>query len=259
MLDLNLIFVFLFLVSLFTFLIAAVVIYVFTKFRFRSREAESIDSVLLQISVHKNNEVKIDAMEQLFSSLYAIKKGGWKQNYAVQPAMSFEIVAKKEDIRFYIWTPKEFQDLIEKQVHGAYPDAEVVEVQEYNIFSEEGKVAYKALQLGKENFFPLKTFKDLPTDPLSSLTSALAKMGEGEAAAVQILITPSESSWQKAGSSYVSSTKKQESDPKKQSSQFLQKLLKRLKIRLVRLDLKPQLELWLFQVMRDRPRHILQI
>jgi hypothetical protein len=213
--DLNFIFLTLFLISIAIFLLASTAIYIFTRFKYRGREERSIDSVLLQVSVHRGNEVKIDAMEQLFSALYAIKKGGWKQNYSVQPSISFEIVAKKEDIKFYVWTPKEFQDLIEKQIHGAYPEAEIIEVQEYNIFTEEGKVAYKAYQFSKENFYPLKTYRDLPTDPLSSLTSALAKMGEGEAAAIQVLITPYDSSWQKAGSSFISSTKKQESNPEK--------------------------------------------
>jgi hypothetical protein len=204
-----------FLSGLFLFVIAGAAVFGFALYKGRGREDRSIDSVLLQIAVPKHNEVKIDAMEQLFSSLYSIKKGGWKQKYESQPAVSFEIVAKQEDIRFYIWTPKVFQDLIEKQIHGAYSDADIVEVPEYNIFPENAKVAYKSIQLTKQNYFPLKVFKDLPTDPLASLTSALAKMGENEAAAIQVLISPADSSWQKAGSSFISQTKKQESDPEK--------------------------------------------
>lgn len=188
----------------------------FNLFRWRGREDRSIDSVLLQIAVPKNNEIKIDAMEQLFAALYAIKKGGGRKlKTYTQPTISFEIVAKSEDIRFYIWTPKSLQDLIEKQAHGAYPDAEIVEVQEYNIFTENGKVAYKSLQLKGNNYYPIKTFKELPTDPMASLTSAMAKMGEGEAAAVQILISPAGSGWQSAGASFISDTKKQEADPEK--------------------------------------------
>lgn len=197
------------------FLFAILGFLVFTFFRWRGRETRSIESVLLQVAVPRDNEIKIDAMEQLFASLYSIKKGGWKQKLSVQPTISFEIVAKKEDIRFFVWVPKKLQDLVEKQIHGAYPDAEIVETPEYNIFSENGKVAYKSFQLRKQNHYPIKTFKDLPTDPLASLTSALAKMGQGEAAAIQILISPAESKWQKAGSSFISDTKKQESDPEK--------------------------------------------
>src|SRR3989337_3249107 len=67
----------------------------FTFFKFRKREELSIDSVLLQVGVPRGNEIKIDAMEQLFASLYSLKKGGWNQKFSVQPAVSFEIVAKK--------------------------------------------------------------------------------------------------------------------------------------------------------------------
>jgi hypothetical protein len=196
-------------------LLVAGVYILFTLFRYRDREEKSLDSVLLQVAVTRGNEIKIDAMEQLFASLFSIKKGGWKQKFSVQSAVSFEIVAKQGDIRFYVWTPKKLKDLVEKQIHGAYPDAEILEIEEYNIFKTEGKVAYKSFQLSKGNFYPLKTFKELPTDPLASLTSAMAKMGPDEGAAVQILVSPADSSWQKEGSKFISDTKKQESDPSK--------------------------------------------
>ena len=213
--DVNTIFLFLVLLGVFSVFLVTVGFVLFTLFRHRGREAASIDSVLLQVAVPRGNEIKIDAMEQLFASLSSIKKGGFWQKFSFQPAISFEIVAKPEDIRFYVWAPKRLQDLVEKQIHGAHPDAEIVEVQEYNIFSEEGKVAYKSLQLKKSNFYPIKIFKDLPTDPLASLTSALAKMGANEACAIQILVSPADSSWQGAGAGFISETKKQESDPEK--------------------------------------------
>jgi len=213
--DINLIFIILILSGLFIFFLIFVGFVGFTLFRFRDREETSIDSVLLQVAVPRGNEIKIDAMEQLFASLSSIKKGGFWQKFSYQPSISFEIVAKPEDIRFYVWTPKKLQDLVEKQIHGSYPDAEIVEEPEYNIFTEGGKVAYKSFQLKKANFYPIKTFKDLPTDPLATITSAMAKMGKDEAAVVQILISPADSSWQKAGSGFISETKKEESDPQR--------------------------------------------
>jgi len=202
-------------IALFIFLLVALGYAVFIYFKNRDREANSIDSVLLQVAVPRNNEIKIDVMEQLFSSLYSMKKGGWWERFSVQPAISFEIVAKLEDIRFYVWVPKRLKDAVEKQINGAYSDAEIIEVDEYNIFGTEGRVAYKSFQLGKSNFYPLKTFKDLPTDPMLGITSALAKMGPGEAAVIQIIISPTDSAWQKEGSKFISDTKKQESDPEK--------------------------------------------
>ena len=80
---------------------------IFVFFKHRDRESKSIDSVLLQVAVPRTNELKIDVMEQLFSSLYSMKKGGWQQNFSIQPTVSFEIVAKPEDIRFYVWASRE--------------------------------------------------------------------------------------------------------------------------------------------------------
>ena len=161
---------------------------VFTIFKHRKREPRSLDSILLQIAVPRDSEVKIDAAEQMFAALYSIKKGGWKQRFDTQETISFELVAKSEDIRFYVWCPRRLHDLVEKQIYGAYTDAEIIEVGEYNLFTENGKVAYSTVQLRNPSFNPIKIYKDLATDPLSSLTSALAKMEEGEAVGVQVLL-----------------------------------------------------------------------
>jgi hypothetical protein len=67
----------------------------------------------------------------------------------------------------------------------------------------------------KSRYLPIKTYKDLPTDGLSLITSALSKLGEGEGAIVQFLLEPASAGWQKGGKSYVSSSKKRESDPDK--------------------------------------------
>jgi len=213
--DINFIVGFIFLLGFLAFFLAFLGFIVFTFFRWRGREKDSVDSVLLRVLVPRTNEVKIDAMEQVFASLFSIKKGGWKQKFSFQPSIGFEIVAREGYINFYVFCPSRLKDLVEKQINGAYPDAEVVEVPEYNIFTDTGKVAYKAFQLRAENYKPIKTFKDLPVDPLSSITSVLAKMGEKEAAVIQILISPADSKWQKDGSHFISETKKRESDPEK--------------------------------------------
>jgi len=187
--------------------------FLYVWYKYRDREERSLKSILLQVRVSRSNEIKIDAMEQLFASLYSIKKGGWKMRFSTQPVISFEIVGRKEDITFYIWTFKEYQDMIEKQIHGAYPEAEITPVEEYNIFPENGKVAYKSFQLKKTDYYPLRTYKELPTDPLSAVTSALVKMGDGEAASVQLIVSPAEGEWASNGRKYISSTKKQEANP----------------------------------------------
>ena len=183
--------------------------------RHHSREEKSLDYVLLQITVPFDNEIKIDAAEQMFASLFSMKKGGMLNFLHLQSHISFEIVAKHEDIRFYISTPFKLKDMLEKQINGAYPDAEILEIPEYNLFSSNGRVAFAEYELKQASYHPIKLFKDLPTDPLSSMTTALSKMGPEEGAAIQILVSPADKKWRTLGKSYIASTKKLESDPSK--------------------------------------------
>ena len=182
--------------------------------RNKDREARSLEFVLLQVAVPRDNEIKIDAAEQMFASLYSVYKSTTFSFLKPQDHISLEIVAWPEQIRFFISVPKSLQDLVEKQIHGAYPGADVREVEEYNIFSEEGKLAFAALRLGKSNYLPIKTYKELATDSLSSITSALAKMQPGEGAAVQILSAPADAKWRSAGKRFISKTKEAELSPK---------------------------------------------
>ncbi|MBI3070330.1 MAG: type IV secretory system conjugative DNA transfer family protein [Candidatus Levybacteria bacterium] len=195
-------------------------------YKHRNREKESLESVLLQVALPRDNEIKIDAAEQLFTSLASIRKGGRFSFLKPQPALSFEIVGTAGDIRFYVHAPNSLRDLVEKQIHGAYPDAEIRAIEEkdarrkgmvigseYNIFSESAKVAFASLRLKKHDYLPIKVFKDLPTDPLSSITSVLAKMTEGEGAAIQIMASPADSKWKNFGRNYIAKTKKTEANP----------------------------------------------
>lgn len=206
-------FVGLIILTIFILLLGVLAWFLLRSKRRAKQEERSLESILLEISVPRTNEVKIDAMEQIIQAMYSLKKGGWKQRFFNQPSIAFEIIAKTEDIRYYVWIGKDHRQLIERQIHGSYPEAHIKEVPEHELFTEEGKVAYKSLQLKKDAYLPIKTYKELPVDVMATFTSALAKMGPGEAAALQILISPADSSWASAGKKYISSTKKQESDP----------------------------------------------
>ena len=193
--------------------------------RNRGREAQSLDSTLIQVTLPRDNEIKIDTAEQFFASFAGIKVSGMFSFLKYKPHISFEIVGMSEDIRFYIYAPNKYRDLVEKQVNASYPDAEIKIVDEkkakegyivgneYNIFSKTGKVAFASFKLSDSNYKPIKTYKDLAVDSMSSITSVLAKMSIGEGAAVQIIISGADSGWSKKGRKYIASTKKAESNP----------------------------------------------
>src|SRR5579862_8611021 len=145
--------------------------------RYRNRESISLNSVLLQVTVPRENETKIDAAEQLFASLYALYGSTKFEFFRPQPHISFEIVGLPGDIRFYVNVPAKYRDFVEKEINGAYPEADIVPVNdpsakqrdgavigtEYNIFSDNGKVAFMWMDLKSSDYLPIKVYKDLPT------------------------------------------------------------------------------------------------
>jgi hypothetical protein len=208
-----------------------VALFVLLWFRYKDREEQSLEYVLLQVAVPRGNEVKIDAAEQMFASFSSLFKSHWFPPlnwFKPQTHICFEIVAQPGDIRFYISAPRKLRDFIEKQIYGAYPGADIQLVEEYTIFSEQGKVQFAGLKLKKEDYLPIKSFRELPTDPLSSITSVLGKMQEGEGAVVQVIISPADSKWKKAGHSFISHVKKQEADPEKAKFQYDPKTLEQI-------------------------------
>lgn len=189
-------------------------------FKFRNREKMSLEMVTLMVAVPKDNEIKIDAMEQIIGSLSNISKSAKLkilESFVAQPMVSLEIIGTGEDIRFYISVPSEHVDMIEKQIYSVYTGAHIEIVDEPNIFTEDGKVEYLWLGLKKNPIFPLKTYKEIPTDPLSSITSTLSKLNKDETVSIQLVVSPTSDKWKKNGKSFISGTKKSESNPEKAS------------------------------------------
>jgi len=183
----------------------------------RRRESYALDFVTLKIRLPKDNEIKIDAAEQMFAGLHSLKQSGFLSRFKPEETVAFEIVGLQENITFYVSCSRKVRDLVEKQIYGAYPQADIVEHDEVNIFSEKGRVAFASLGFEKAQYFPIKTYKELATDGLSLITSAMSKLQAGEGAILQILIQPLGKGWQERGRSFMANQKKKESDPEKAS------------------------------------------
>lgn len=201
-----------------------IIIYV----RLKKREQISLEMVTVEVTLPKDNEIKIDAAEQMFASFSSLKKSGFFSFLELDDTISLEIVGRKADIRFYVSAPSSIIDLVEKTIYSYYPQADIQRVEEPNIFTEQGQVSFARLVQKGASYHPLKTYRDLPTDPLAALTSSVSKMDDGEGAIIQFLIRPASSSWQKHGKSYVSSVKKTESDPEKATFGTDAKVLERV-------------------------------
>lgn len=133
--------------------------------------------------------------EQLFSIFSSTYQKGLNFKLFGQPRVSFEIVAKDGLIYFYIGVPHEMESFTEKQIHAIYPDAEVEPSSDFKIFNSELKYNCGFLKLKQKFVFPIKTYKNLESDPLNSITNALSKLGDKSKATIQVLIKPTSGDW----------------------------------------------------------------
>lgn len=188
---------------------AAVFFYFYKKHRFHSGHVlpRTLDWVFLEVQMPKDNmdekdkpkseeEKKhlISIAEQLFTTLSESGHGkGWLLG---RDYYSFEIACTHKKISFYINCPKHLQELVEKQLLAQYPHAFVEEVKGYNPFIKGGQVEAHELVLSKKYFYPFRTYKNMESDPLNSLTNAMSKLAENEGAAVQFVICPAGTAWQ---------------------------------------------------------------
>ncbi|MDO8569882.1 MAG: type IV secretion system DNA-binding domain-containing protein [bacterium] len=132
-------------------------------------------------------------MEKFLMGLSGMKDESLFRFFGGSPSFALELAAHNNgaEIFFYIAFPRKFEKLLQSQLHGAFPEAKVEKVEDYNIFHPSGISRGAVLTLEKNNFLPIKTYQKIESDPLETITSAFSKIKEyGEGAALQIILRP---------------------------------------------------------------------
>jgi hypothetical protein len=167
----------------------------------------SLFLVTLPQRIEKDKTISLEEFlktsQQFYSSLAGIKEPKFFKRFLIgNPAIIFEITVHHigEQIYFYFACPRFLARMVEKEILGFWPKAQVQPVNDYNIFNPTGFSVGGRAYLKKSPAIPLKSYKEFGTDPLSSITSVFTKLAkENEGAAVQILIRPSQKSIKKIG------------------------------------------------------------
>jgi hypothetical protein len=165
------------------------------------------DAAFLEIQMPKEAANKEDAArgedekkqliavaEQMYTTLSnAMQRKGF---FKADDYIVFEIAAVEKKISFYINCSIELQDLVEKQIQAQYPHAQIERVAAYNPFRKGYAIASTELVLQKKYYYPLRTYKQMESDPLNSLTNAMSKLAEDEGAVIQMVLSPAGEAWQ---------------------------------------------------------------
>lgn len=180
------------------------------------------DQVYFSVKIPRDNEYEIANAEQMFAGLYSLfEKKGFGEFFKEQIAVSFEIVALKDKIKFYVVCPSKVADLVERQILGAYPTAEVTATNDYNVYPENSYIEYAELRLDKDSHLPIVLHDKLTADPMNLITGAISKVGDGEALVIQYLVAPAEDKWRKAGRTVLKNIEKAAKDPENKSASSL--------------------------------------
>jgi len=202
-------------------------LYIKKKLKKIDRNDKAVEGVLMEVRVPRNNETEIGVAESMFANLYGIggKGEGLAKNFSVNNCVSFEMVGLPGEIRFFVHCPRKLADLVEKQILGSYQDADVSVVKEYNIFAPNTQIAYAQLGLDDEPYSPIRVAEDFTGDPMANVLSTLSKMSEDEGALVQIVVSPTDSKWQKNGEKFVQNVQNNNADPEKSKIKVSQEKL----------------------------------
>lgn len=149
---------------------------------------------------------QIASAEALFSTIGGIKPHSglltWFKGRADN--ISLEIVAQHGYIYFYVAIPQYLSRFMEQQIHAQYPNANIEEVPDYNIFQPRSAIVGSYLKFVKPFIFPIRTYKDLEIDPLNAVTNALSKLKEEDGAVIQLVIRTAKPGWRNQGKKVAS-------------------------------------------------------
>lgn len=163
--------------------------------------------VVLALEIPRVTEQGPRAVENMFAYLSGAHSApSWTEEWILgltQDTVSCELVSIDGNVQFYIRVVSKLRDLVEAAIYAQYPDAEIIEVTDYALGvpgkfpDEEWDMWGTELTPVKPDVFPIKTYEAFEDkiamefkDPLSALFESFARIGHGEQAWFQIVLTP---------------------------------------------------------------------
>lgn len=162
--------------------------------------------ILLEIKIPKDIMKSPFAMETVLGHFYQTGGEGTFIDRSIvgktRPWFALEMVSLGGQVHFYVWSRKNFKNLIEAQIYAQYPTVEIHEVEDYALpFTSNPDVNSIwgcEFDLTKVDAYPIKTYLDygldrdpdeeFKIDPLASLVEFLGSIGAGEQIWIQIIV-----------------------------------------------------------------------
>lgn len=173
---------------------------------------KSLSWTILEVIPPKDLEKGPQPMESLFQGITGVHvtfnvfeeflKGAFTDTF------SFELVGIGGEVHFYIRTQKKYKNLVEAQIYAQYPDAQVVEVEDYTqnfpkvVPNKTWDLWGSDIKLTKADPFPIKTYDKFEEsitgtmiDPIAAFIELMGTLPPGQNLWLQIVTQPLGEEW----------------------------------------------------------------
>ncbi|OGY50605.1 MAG: hypothetical protein A3J65_03040 [Candidatus Buchananbacteria bacterium RIFCSPHIGHO2_02_FULL_45_11b] len=174
--------------------------------------------MMVAVDVPKNIENGPKGVENIFNQLAGahqplkVHEKWWTGE--IPNSFSFEIASFEGYIQFFIHFEQKYRDLIEAIVYAQYPEAEIMEVEDYTkdwrlkFPSEKYNLWGTELKLAKKEYYPIRTYEEFEhvegfVDPMAGILEALTRIGPGEQVWIQLVVTPADNDWGKGAENLI--------------------------------------------------------
>ncbi len=164
--------------------------------------------VILEIKPPRDIERSPKTMEQIMIGLHGVVTTPslfhvWFRGQMFQSMFCLEILGKDGSMRFFIRCEQRFRNMVESLVYSQYPEAEVVEVEDYtldvpsNIPNSEWDMWGSDFELIRDDAYPIRTYTKFQeevtkgmVEPLASLADVITGLPPGVQVWMQLLAIP---------------------------------------------------------------------
>lgn len=177
----------------------------------RLAEQAGAHGVLYEVIVDREEARDPFAIEQLWSYMHGIcRDRNWLSWFEPLPFIAFEVHSLhrsdqgRNEICFYFWVPREFEEMLVRRIRATYPHAQIKPASPDYIpvpsdDPDQRIFAGAELELKYHHALPLRTYQEFTkSDPLNAIASAMAELEDREEMVLQVLMRPvGDYSWRK--------------------------------------------------------------
>lgn len=172
--------------------------------------------VLMAVDVPRENEQSMKAVEQIIAAFHGAfytpnKKQKWWDG-VLADRFSLEIASIDGYIQYFVGCEHYNVELVKGAIYAQYPDAEIIEVEDYtpNVPEQFPNDTHDMFGteyvLTKPDFYPIKTYEQFEhpltgvyADPMAAVLELMSRLKPGEQVWLQMMVTPADPSWREDG------------------------------------------------------------